>query len=220
MEMSVLPMSRKIVSICPHEWSPLRVYGTGATMRDRRDGSTSTFLADISPAIDPQHNAFGLGTEGGRCLRSMCYFHAFAMRLVHLGGVALLLFVSTLAVSTQAGQQPTRATPIDAVTAIVDAFRSHDVIALGKGPHGNVPGHRFRLSLVRDPRFAATVDDVLVEFGRGRQRAVMDRFVNGEDIPYDTLRRVWEDTTIANPTWERPIYREFFEAIRLVACTD
>ena len=106
------------------------------------------------------------------------------------------------------------ATPEDAVTAIVDAFQSHSVVALGEGPHGNEQGHAFRLALVRDPRFAATVNDILVEFGSGRYQAMMDRFTRGEEVPADELRHVWQDTTIAGATWDRPIYEEFFRAVR------
>jgi hypothetical protein len=43
----------------------------------------------------------------------------------------------------------------------------------------------------------------------------MDRFVNGEDVPREQLRRVWEeDTTAGTSVWERPIYEEFFRAVR------
>jgi hypothetical protein len=131
-------------------------------------------------------------------------------------GPALLVLATTATVSLTAthAEQPVLAAPIDAITGILDAFRVHDVVALGEGPHGNEPGHQFRLSLIRDPRFAAAVDDVLVEFGTGRQQAVMDRFVNGEDVPNSVLRRVWEDATLPNPAWERPIYEEFFRALR------
>jgi hypothetical protein len=131
-----------------------------------------------------------------------------------LGSVLLCVLASSLTAAQN--KRPTAARPVNAISAIINAFRTYDVVTLGEGPHGNERGHRFRLSLVRDRRFLETVDDVLVEFGTGRYQAVMDRFINGEAIPYHTLRRVWEDTTAADPTWERPIYREFFETIRAV----
>src|SRR5580704_6782304 len=55
------------------------------------------------------------------------------------------------------------AAPIDPIAAILDAFRTHAVVALGEGNHGNEQGHAFRLSLVRDPRFAAAVNDIILE---------------------------------------------------------
>jgi len=57
------------------------------------------------------------------------------------------------------------ATPLDPIAAIVDAFRTHDIVALGEGRHNNEQGYQFRLALIRDPRFAATVNDIVVESG-------------------------------------------------------
>jgi hypothetical protein len=60
------------------------------------------------------------------------------------------------------------AVPLAPVAAIVDAFRSHAVVALAEGTHNNEQAHAFRLSLIRDPRFAATVNNIVVEFGSSR----------------------------------------------------
>lgn len=136
------------------------------------------------------------------------------------GAIMTLLAASSITIAAPRQQAPASAPvpaePVDAITAIVDAFRSHSVVALGEGPHGNEQGHAFRLSLIRDPRFAATVDDILVEFGSGRYQHVMDRFVGGEAVPADELRKVWQDTTVAGPVWDRPIYEEFYRAVRAV----
>ena len=43
---------------------------------------------------------------------------------------------------------------VDPISAILDAVRSHQVVALGEGLHGNNQAHAFRLALIRDPRFA------------------------------------------------------------------
>jgi hypothetical protein len=109
---------------------------------------------------------------------------------------------------------PQPAVPVEAISAILDAFQSHPIVALGEGPHGNEQGHAFRLSLIRDPRFAATVNDIVVEFGSGRYQGLMDRFVNGAEVSDDALRHVWQDTTAVTPAWDRPIYEEFFRAVR------
>ena len=42
----------------------------------------------------------------------------------------------------------------------------------------------------------------------------MDRFIRGEDVPYDTLRQVWQNTTRPHPLWDVPIYEEFFRTVR------
>src|ERR1700741_2928172 len=90
----------------------------------------------------------------------------------------LVVRVSTPAWAKQAPAYRTlQLTP--AIAAIIEAFQSHPMVALGEGPHGNEQGHAFRLALLRDPRFAATVNDIVVEFGSGRYQGLMDRFVNG-----------------------------------------
>jgi erythromycin esterase-like protein len=44
------------------------------------------------------------------------------------------------------------ALPINAINAILDAFQSHAIVALGE-PHGNEQAAAFRMALIRDPRF-------------------------------------------------------------------
>jgi hypothetical protein len=110
------------------------------------------------------------------------------------------------------------ATPVDPVEAIVDAFRAHSLVAVAD-PHGNEQVHAFRLALIRNPRLAGIVNDVVVEFGSARYQGVMDRFISGQDIAYTALRRVWEDTTQIEFDWDLPIYEEFFRAIRAVNAT-
>jgi hypothetical protein len=108
------------------------------------------------------------------------------------------------------------AVPTDPITAVLDAFRTHDIVALGEGNHGNQQGHAFRLSLIRDPRFPTTVNDIVVEIGNARYQDVMDRFVGGEEVPYETLRKVWQNTTQPHAGPDLPIYEEFYRAVRAV----
>jgi len=116
-----------------------------------------------------------------------------------------------LVLATQAGCGS--ATRIEPVSGILDAFGSHQIVALGEGRHGNRQSHAFRLALIRDPRFAATVNDIVVEFGSARYQATMDQFIRGEDVPDAELRKAWQDTT-QNALWDSPIYEEFFRAAR------
>jgi hypothetical protein len=66
----------------------------------------------------------------------------------------------------------------------MDAFRSYRVVALGEGSHHNIQGHLFRLSLLRDRRFAQKVNDIVVECGNALYQGTIDRFVRGEEVPY------------------------------------
>jgi hypothetical protein len=105
------------------------------------------------------------------------------------------------------------ATERRALDVIVEAFATHALVAVGEA-HGNVRDHEFRLTLIRDPRLFARVDDVVVEFGNARYQRLVDRFVAGDRVPDHSLRRVWQDTTAPHSVWDRPIYEAFFRAIR------
>src|SRR5690606_6237665 len=74
------------------------------------------------------------------------------------------------------------ATPVDPVQAIVAAYDGHQIVALGEGNHGNLPGHALRLQLIRDPRFRDKVQDIVVEFGNSRYQDVIDRYIGGGTV--------------------------------------
>ena len=106
------------------------------------------------------------------------------------------------------------AKPLDPVDGIIDAFKTHDVVALGEGGHGNEQGAAFRAKLYRDPRFQAVVNDIVVESGNGRYQAMMDRYISGETVPEKELRMAWLETTQPNDVWDRDIYADMFRTIR------
>ena len=136
--------------------------------------------------------------------------------------IAAVLFTPALDVNSDrpptalAVRAPGPLIPVEPIAAILEAFQTHPIVALGEGPHGNEQGHAFRLALIRDPRFAASVNDIVVEFGSGRYQALMDRFVNGVNVPEGELKHAWQDTTVTTSVWDRPIYEEFFRAVRAV----
>jgi hypothetical protein len=103
--------------------------------------------------------------------------------------------------------------PIEPISAIVQQFKSHTVVALGDN-EASVQGSEFRIKLVRDPRLAAVVNDIVVEFGNSRYQDLVDRFTRGEEVPLESLRHVWQDTTQVEFTWDLPIYEQLFQAVR------
>ena len=129
-----------------------------------------------------------------------------------IGGVLMLGCAAICA------QQPATkpAVPLEPAEGIIAAFRTHQVVALGEGEHGNLQGHAVRLALIRDPRFAEVANDIVVEFGNSRYQDVMDRYIRGEEVSRATLRRAWQDTTQAGVVWDVPIYEEFFRVVREV----
>jgi hypothetical protein len=108
------------------------------------------------------------------------------------------------------------AEPSEPVAAILNALRTHQVVGLGTGSHNNEQGHAFVLSVIRHPDFPAAEVDLVVECGTARFQDVMDRFTVGEDVPYEALRRVWEDTTQPHAGCDTPIHEELYRAVRTV----
>lgn len=140
-----------------------------------------------------------------------------------LSSVVFMLGVATLAVDRASPQTPATAAekpimPVEPVGAILGAFESHDIVALDEGRHGNEQGHELRLRLIRHTAFARRVNDIVVEFGSARYQPLMDRYIRGEDVAADELRRAWQETT-QHAVWDVPIFEEFFRAVRGVNAT-
>jgi hypothetical protein len=129
-------------------------------------------------------------------------------------GVAFLLafgFSTSIAAQTSAPHLPT---PVEPIAAIVDAFRTHDVVALSD-PHGNMQMQSFLLALIRAPGFTDAVDDIVIETASARYQDAIDRFVRGDDIQRDVLRKAWEEHTV--PTGGLGTHtEEFIRAVRAV----
>lgn len=106
-------------------------------------------------------------------------------------------------------------TPGDAIAGVVEAFQSHDIVALPDA-HGNAERHAFRLALIRDPGFAAVVDDIVIELGNGLHQDVADRYVRGDNVPLSDLRKVWQDTTVTTAGNNYVMARELLDTVRAV----
>jgi hypothetical protein len=135
-----------------------------------------------------------------------------------------LLGLTFIAGCTHAGQTqgpsasssaPTVSNPseVKAIGDILDAFSDHPVVAIGE-VHGSLVEHRFFTRLLEDPRTPLVVDDIVVEFGTARYQSVMDRFVDGQPVEEQDLRRVWSETTQTSDVWNQPVYRQFFQTVR------
>ena len=114
---------------------------------------------------------------------------------------------------TAASAVPARVEP--ALDGVFRAFEDHPVVALGD-PHGLAEQMEFYAAVVRDPRFAQDVRNLVVEFGASSQQAVIDRYVAGETVPYAELRKVWNDTVGWTPPPALVGFAKFFAAVREV----
>lgn len=92
-------------------------------------------------------------------------------------------------------------------------------MALGEW-HGQAAEHRFFTEILADPSVRATLDAVVVEWGAAPEQDIVDRFVDGDDVPDADLRKVWTTTTQQSGVWDSPIYRQFFESVRDLNAAD
>lgn len=116
--------------------------------------------------------------------------------------LGLLLCVACGLVAEQAVSQSRAAVPVDATAGILEAFRTHRLVAIG---HHDDESQAFLRSLVRDQRFSGTVDDIVVEFGSAKYQDLMDRFQRGDEVPLRELEQVWQNTTEPGSNWDGPI---------------
>lgn len=116
---------------------------------------------------------------------------------------------------TSVGVAQSRVTPREPIAGVLAAFKNHQLVGI-PDPHRNTAIQAFLLSLIRDSRFPKVVDDVVVEFGNALYQDVADRFVRGDDVPYQTLRKIWLDTTQAQPASDTPQAEELIRTVRAV----
>jgi hypothetical protein len=102
----------------------------------------------------------------------------------------LVATIAAIAPTTSALAAPT---PADATaSALLDAFATHQIVALGQ-VHDLRQEDDFILDLLRHPRFADTVDSIVVEFGNARFQSRVDRYIAGGHVSRRALQHAWRD---------------------------
>jgi len=130
-------------------------------------------------------------------------------------GVAAAILMGLLAIS--APRPPSQPVKVqNAVDGVFAAFRDHPLVGIGDAHAGLAQEGAFYAQLVRDPRFARDVGNVVFEFGSSAYQASLDRYLNGEDVPYTELRKVWRETPDALGTVVPIQYSAFLAQIRAV----
>ena len=74
----------------------------------------------------------------------------------------------------------------------------------------------FFVTVIRHPRFAKEVGNVVVEFGTATHQDILDRYINGGDVSYAELRSVWSDVVGWSPTVTGLGYVNFFVQVRTI----
>ncbi len=95
---------------------------------------------------------------------------------------------------------------------ILSLWDEADLVCLGE-THGSVLDQAMREALVAHPRFAATVDVIVIEFANPLHQALLDRLVlEGEPLSREQLRPIWLDAGLGE-VWELPLYEAFLRAV-------
>jgi len=108
----------------------------------------------------------------------------------------------------------------NALRQVIAALDRVNLVGLGER-HGSREDSEFRLQLIRGPEFAKKVNDIVTEFGNPLYQAALDRYINGADVEYSELSKVWELTTQGDSApqgrftvWRSPIYEELITTVR------
>ena len=105
------------------------------------------------------------------------------------------------------------ATPEPAIPAILKAFETFEVVAM-PAAHGQKDTDDFILSLIRDPRFLASVNDIVVECGNVLYQPILDRYIAGENVPFTDVQHVWRDTTVQQMCGASGFYEQLYPLVR------
>ena len=122
--------------------------------------------------------------------------------------------VSIQSVAQSGGPRP--ATPLEVIPAILDAFRTHRVVSYPGGHTDGNEGQAQLRALIRDPRFASIVNDIVVEFGSSRYQDLMDRYIRGEDVSETAVRIAWLNAVQAGTALDNANTAAFFRNVREV----
>jgi hypothetical protein len=102
--------------------------------------------------------------------------------------------------------------PENATAAVLRAFDAHNIVMIGE-IHSNKQEYDWYRSLVTTPEFADRVDDIVLEMGNSLYQESVDRYVRGEDIPWEDVQRAWRNTVgLIGP--QSPLVAELYRAVR------
>ena len=95
----------------------------------------------------------------------------------------------------------------------MNLFQNFEVVAL-PAAHGQKDIDDLILNLIRDPRFATSVNDIVVQCGNSRLQPLLDRYIAGEDVAFTDVEHVWRDTTIQQMCGASAFYEQLYPLVR------
>jgi len=124
----------------------------------------------------------------------------------------LFLLISASVLGGPQVLQPVKAQ--GATTAVIGAFASHDIVMLAEW-HADKQEHEWLRQLVSTPAFADRVDDIVMEIGNSLYQNSVDRYVSGEDVPFEKVEKAWRNT-VASVGAPSPVYGLLYKTVREV----
>jgi len=112
---------------------------------------------------------------------------------------------SALAALAQSAPQPAK-------PAVLSLFDRYSIVFFGED-HWQRANGEFYIQLIRDPEFARRAGILVLECGNSLYQPVLDRYENGEDVPFDEIAQVWRNTTKVLSR-ESPIHANLIAAVR------
>ena len=100
----------------------------------------------------------------------------------------------------------------NASSAMIRLFQTHDIVMFGE-VHDSEQEYEWLCELVKTPGFADHVDDIVVEFGNPIYQKTVDRYVAGEDVPFDEVQKAWRNM-VADAEPVSPVYGWLYKAVR------
>ena len=126
---------------------------------------------------------------------------------------ALTTLIVALASGIASAQAPVASQAKEAVPEIVRLFDQHRIVMLGE-IHGSIQFDQLLKQLANSPAFAERVNDIVVEMGNAVHQAVLDRYINGDDVPTERLAAVWQDAVGTPGGIAAEPYHGLFTAVR------
>ena len=100
----------------------------------------------------------------------------------------------------------------NANSAMIRLFQTHDIVMFGE-VHDSKQEYEWLCKLVKTPGFADHVDDIVVEFGNPLYQKTVDRYIAGEDVPFDEVQKAWRNM-VADAEPVSPVYGWLYKAVR------
>jgi hypothetical protein len=130
-------------------------------------------------------------------------------------GASRLLAPQTSTAEARAVNQSGAAlVPLEPLSAILSAMVRYPLVGLADR-HQLQEEHDFIGALLHHPDLPARINDIVVEFGSAAYQDLADRFLlAGEPVAGAELALIWRQ--IGDPTWNAPVYEQFFRTVRAV----